>query len=179
MNFYAKKLTYGVTLYSGLLSEGSHVLTVTVKGSHPKGSKGNAVNVDAVKVDGHLHQQTTAVQSWSRHRSTDALNGSYDAEASYLAAWKGSKPTVSAAFAGGAVHLIGCKSPDGGQYAVYVDGKLKASMDDFQKFTSCNKVLVRINGLSAGTHTVTVAALGTHQKASKGTKVSVDAIIAG
>ena len=62
---------------------------------------------------------------------------------------------------------------------VYIDGKLKATDSAFQKFTSCNKTLVRIGGLSAGTHTVTVTPLGTHAKASTGTKVSVDAIIAG
>lgn len=179
VNFYAKKPAYGVVLWSGLLNEGTHVVTVTVKGSHAKGSKGNAVNVDALKVDGHLVQQTAAVQAWSRHRSTDALAGSYDAESSYLKTWKGSKPTLTTSFAGAAVHIVGCKSPDGGQYAVYVDGKLKASMDDFQKFTSCNKNLVKINGLSSGSHTVTVALLGTHSKLSKGTKVSVDAVVAG
>ena len=179
VNFYAKTAKYGVVLWSGLLSEGSHVVTVTVRGSHAKGSTGNAVNVDALKVDGHLYQQTSAVQAWSRHRSTDALGGSYDAESSYLNSWKGSKPTLSTTFAGPAVHLIGCKSPDAGNYAVYVDGKLKASLDGYQKFTSCNKVLVRLGGLSSGTHTVTVALLGTHNKKSSGTKVSVDAVVAG
>jgi hypothetical protein len=178
VNFYAKKTAYGVKLWSGLLSEGRHVVTVTVKGSHAKGSAGNAVNVDAVKVDGHLHQQTGAVQAWSRHRSTDAFQGSYDAEASYLSTWHGSKPTLTTAFAGAAVHLVGCKSPDGGRYAVYVDGKLKASLDDFQKYTSCSKVLVRLGGLGSGRHSLTVAPLGTHAKASTGTKVSVDAIVA-
>jgi hypothetical protein len=179
VNFYSKKTAYGVSLYSALLSEGTHVVTVTVKGSHPKGSTGNAVNVDALKVDGALQQQTTAVQAWSRHRSTDALAGSYDAEASYVTAWHGSKPTLTTFFAGSAVHLVGCKSPDAGQLAVYVDGKLKATEDGFQKFTSCDKVLVRIKGLSSGAHTVTVTALGTHNKKSTGTKVSVDAIVAG
>jgi hypothetical protein len=179
VNFYAKKLTYGVSLYSALLSEGSHVVTVTVKASHVKGSTGNAVNVDALKVDGHVYQQTAAAQIWSLHRSTDAFKGSYDAESSYLTSWKGSKPTLSTSFAGSAVHIVGCKSPDAGNFAVYVDGKLKATDSAFQKFTSCNKTLVKIGGLSAGSHTVTITPLGTHAKKSSGTKVSIDAIVAG
>jgi hypothetical protein len=178
VNFHASKTTYGVVLYSGLLSEGHHVLSVAVKGSHPKGSTGNAVNVDVLKVDGRSIQQSSAAQHWSRHRSTDAFKGSYDAEASYVSTWHASKPTLATSFAGKAVHIVGCKSPDGGKYAVYVDGKLKATGDAFQKFTSCNKVLVRINGLSSAKHTVTVAPLGTHSKVSTGTKVSVDAIVA-
>ena len=60
INFYAKTTAYGVSLYSGLLCEGSHVLTVTVKAAHAKGSKGNAVNVDALKVDGKLVQQSSS-----------------------------------------------------------------------------------------------------------------------
>jgi hypothetical protein len=178
VNFYAKTPSYGVTLWSALLSEGRHVVTVTVSGSHPAKSKGNAVNVDGLKVDGQMVQQTSAVQAWSRHRSTDAFKGSYDAESSYLSTWKGSKPSVSTAFAGPAVHIVGCKSPDSGRYAVYVDGKLKATMDGYQKFTSCNKTLVRIKGLSSGSHTVTVGLLGTRNKVSTGTKVSLDAIVA-
>ncbi|MDX6253669.1 MAG: large repetitive protein [Frankiales bacterium] len=179
VNFHAGKTAYGVVLYSALLSEGHHVVSVTVKGSHPKSSKGNAVNVDALKVDGRTLQQSSASQHWARHRSTDAFNGSYDAEASFITTWHGSKPTLATTFAGKAVHVVGCKSPDGGKYGVYVDGKLKATGDAFQKFTSCNKVLVRVNGLSAGSHKVTVALLGTHSKVSTGTKVSVDAIVAG
>ncbi|BEP16040.1 hypothetical protein acdb102_43510 [Acidothermaceae bacterium B102] len=179
VNFFSKKTAYGVTLYSGLLSEGTHVVTVTVKASHPKGSTGNAVNVDALKVDGKLMQQTAADQIWSLHRSTDAYKGSYNAESSYLSSWKGSKPTLSTTFSGSAVHIVGCKSPDGGNLAVYVDGKLKATDSTFQKFTSCNKTLVKIGGLSGGSHTVTITPLGTHAKASSGTKVSVDAIVAG
>lgn len=178
VNFYAKKPAYGVKLWAGLLSEGTHVITVTVKGSHPKGSTGNAVSVDGVKVDGRMVQQSSAVQAWSRHRSTDAFQGSYDAEASYLSTWHASKPTLSTAFAGSAVHLVGCKSPDSGNFAVYVNGKLKATVNGYQKFTSCNKVLVRLTGLGSGKHTVTVAPLGTHAKAATGTKVSVDAIVA-
>lgn len=179
VNFYAKTTAYGATLYSGLLSEGSHVVTVTVKAAHVKGSAGNAVNVDALKVDGRLIQQSAANQSWSLHRSTDAFGGSYSAEASYVSAWKGSKPALSTSFSGSAVHIVGCKSPDSGNLAVYVDGKLKATGSAYQKFTSCNKTLIRIGGLSAGSHTVTVTPLGTHVKASKGTKVSVDAVVAG
>jgi hypothetical protein len=123
-------------------------------------------------------QQTSAVQAWSQHRSTDAFKGSYNAESSYLSTWKGSKPTLSTSFAGTAVHIVGCKSPDGGQFAVYIDGKLSAVKDGYQKFTTCNKTLVKITGLSSGAHTVTIAAVGTHQKAATGTKVSVDAIVA-
>ena len=179
VNFYSKATTYGVTYYSALLAEGSHVITVTVKATHAKGSTGNAVNIDALKVDGTLMQQSAADQIWSLHRSTDAFGGSYNAEASYVSSWKGSKPTLSTSFSGSAVHLVGCKSPDSGNLAVYVDGKLKATDSAYQKFTSCNKTLVRIGGLSAGSHTVTITPLGTHVKASTGTKVSVDAIVAG
>jgi hypothetical protein len=179
VNFFGKKTTYGAVLYKAALKKGSHVVTVTVKGSHPKGSKGNAVNVDALKVDGKMVQQSSAVQAWSRHRSTDAFQGSYDAESSYLASWHASKPTLQATFAGTAVHLVGCKSPDAGNFAVYVDGKLKAKVSGYQKYTSCNKTLVRLKGLSNRHHTITVASLGTKAKAAKGTKVSVDAIVAG
>jgi hypothetical protein len=178
VNFYAKTPAYGVSLWSALLSEGHHTVTVTVKGAHPASSKGNAVNVDGVKVDGRMVQQTSAVQAWSQHRSTDAFKGSYNAESSYLSTWKGSKPTLSTSFAGTAVHIVGCKSPDGGQFAVYIDGKLSVVKDGYQKFTTCNKTLVKITGLSSGAHTVTIAAVGTHQKAATGTKVSVDAIVA-
>ena len=55
----------------------------------------NAVNVDGLKVDGKVVQQSSAVQTWSRHRSTDAFKGSYDAESSFLTSWHGSRPTLS------------------------------------------------------------------------------------
>ncbi len=178
INFYSHTTAYGVTLYSALLNEGAHTLTVQVKGSHPSGSKGNAVNVDTIKVDGALKQQTSAVQAWSRHRSTDAVKGSYDAEASYLAAWHASKPTLTGHFFGTAVHVVGCKSPDSGLLGVYIDGKLKATVDGYQSYSSCNKTLVHLIGLSSATHSIIVAPLGTHDSKATGTKVSVDAIVA-
>ncbi|MDX6205233.1 MAG: hypothetical protein QOF39_1290, partial [Frankiales bacterium] len=179
VNLYSAKTSYGVVLYSALLAEGKHVVTVTVKGSHPAKSKGNAVGIDGLKVDGRMLQQSSADQHWSRHRSTDAMNGSYDAESSYLSTWHASKPTLTTKFASSAVRVIGCKSPDAGKLGVYVDGKLKATVDAFQKFTSCNKTLVRVKGLSSAVHTVTVVPLGIHNKNAKGTKVAVDAIVAG
>jgi hypothetical protein len=38
INFYAKSTAYGLSLYSGLLAEGGHVITLNVNGAHPKGS---------------------------------------------------------------------------------------------------------------------------------------------
>ena len=178
VNFYSHTTAYGVNLYSVLLNEGPHTLTVQVKGSHPSGSKGNAVNVDAIKVDGALQQQTSAVQTWSRHRSTDAYKGSFDTEASYLSTWKASRPTVTTSFRATAVHVVGCKSPDAGLMAVYVDGKLKATVDGYQSYSSCNKTLVHVTGLTNAPHSIIVAPLGTHDSKATGTKVSVDAIVA-
>ena len=179
VNFYAKKAAYGKTYFSALLSEGPHLLTVTVKGSHAKSSAGNAVNVDALRVDGRVLQQSVANQTWSLHRSTDAFMGSYNAESSYLSTWHGSKPTLSTGFAGTAVRVVGCKSPDSGEFAVYVDGKLKLTSNGFQKFTSCNKTLAKVKNLKSGTHTVAIVPLGVHGKGALGTKVSVDAVVAG
>ena len=94
------------------------MITVQVKGSHPKGPRATRSTSTRSRSTVALHQQTSAVQAWSRHRSTDAVEGSLDAEASYLSSWKAGKPTlIDGVLPARRSTWSGCKSPDSGLMA--------------------------------------------------------------
>jgi hypothetical protein len=114
-------------------------------------------------------QKTPAVkQFWQRQKSTTAM-GLYRSVTSQ----KGQSTSMT--FSGTGVVWTFQKAADRGKAAVYIDGVLKATVDQYSS-SSVSRATWTASGLAAGRHTIRIVALGTKRTASKGTLVSVDAL---
>jgi hypothetical protein len=80
---------------------------------------------------------------------------------------------VRVKFRGTAFRWITMRGPDQGRAAVYIDGKLRATFDEYAQ-TRDFRVTAFITGLTDAVHMVRIVVLGTSKAASSGTWVSVD-----
>ena len=99
-------------------------------------------------------------------RSTAATVGAF-----HLSGVRGSQAVYR--FQGVGTTIVGCKSPAGGRYEVWVDGQRKLVGDAYRSFSGCGTI-ASVSGLVRGEHVVQVKVLGTRQAVSKGTSVGFD-----
>ncbi|HEU4911721.1 MAG TPA: hypothetical protein VFV76_07485, partial [Actinomycetes bacterium] len=153
------------------LGKGTHQLRIVVAGRKSKASKGTGVVVDAVRSGAKLVANPRSRTSWGVAKTSTASGGSYA-----VTGLKGA--TSSFTFKGTSVSWVTVTSPTMGKAKVYVDGVLKARVDNFSK-RSAFSVRRTLTGLSDGTHTVKVVVTGTKRKAARGTDVVVDKWVVG
>ena len=111
--------------------------------------------------------------TWGVHASTDAAGRSYHLGLPTST----SHPTVTGAFVGSYVALIGCVGPYNGIVDVYVDGVRRAHVSTYRSFSGCNIPVAAVGGLPRGVqHTVRVVATGTHAAYARGSNVGVDLV---
>jgi hypothetical protein len=122
-----------------------------------------------------IESSSSAVSKvWDRDASSAASGGFYD-----TARTKGS--TLSFAFTGTSVKVLGERRSNGGYADVYIDGK-KMTSSPVSFYASSAKYQVAVftkTGLSSGKHTAKVSVLGTKPSASSGSWVDVDAFAVG
>ena len=82
---------------------------------------------------------------------------------------------ASFTFTGTAVSWIGYRDQWSGIARVYVDGVPKATVDTYASTAQSQVVLFSTSGLGPGTHTLTIEATGTHNAASGGSWIWIDA----
>lgn len=111
----------------------------------------------------------TGDAGWTTRTSSDASGGSYRSttDRSTTAA----RSAASTKVFGSGVTVRYCKSPTSGSMRVYVDGKLRSTVSQYQSYTSCGRT-VSVTGLAKGQHVLTLQAVA---NGTRGT-VSVDRI---
>ncbi len=82
-------------------------------------------------------------------------------------------------FTGNQAEFFGYKRSDLGYANVYIDGKLKASIDCYNAIPYYNEPLYTVKGLKTGTHTMTVQVSSTKDPLSSNTQVICDAFAYG
>ena len=154
------------------LKAGTHVLRVVVTGAKGAPAGGTAVAVDAVRVDAKKVVKSPALAlGWRSAAVSKASGGRYAVEHLKGAA-------TSFTFAGTSVTWLTSRGPAMGRAKVYVDGVLKAKVDNYAARLRWG-VRRSVTGLSQGTHTVTVVVTGAKRRASSGTDVVVDRWLVG
>ncbi len=78
-------------------------------------------------------------------------------------------------FTGTGISWLGLRDEWAGIANVYVDGELKQTVDEYAAPAAFQQVLFRVAGLPAGEHTLRIEVTGTHNPASQGSWVWVDA----
>lgn len=126
-----------------------------------------------------LARTVTAVQDWStglrysagwRRLSTSAA---YGRTLRYASA---AGTSVTYRVSGTSVAWVSSIGPNRGRARVYVDGRLRATLDLYARTNVYGRV-VWASALSSGTHTVRIVVLGTRNWRSHGTRVDVDALL--
>jgi len=177
-SFYSSSTKYKVAIWtkSGL-TNAKHTVDVIAKGTRPTASKGNYVFVDAFKVGTVTYEETSSLvaQSWRKSTSTAASSGSY--ATATLGGADTSGPYATMRFRGTSVTVRVCKTTSSGKAGIYVDGKLKATVDLYATSTACNATAYTASGLTNSVHTVKVLATGTRRTGAKGYYVNVDGFV--
>jgi hypothetical protein len=108
--------------------------------------------------------------AWGSEKDASALGGTLRVAAAEDA-------TMTVAFEGNQVRLIGRADPLGGEADVFVDGvKQLVPIDCWSPSPRSQQVLYYRNGLSPGPHVLKVVARGTKNPYSQSTRVYVDAV---
>ncbi len=153
--------------YTGLAA-GAHIIKVVVTGKNAA-SQGYNTMVDGFRVGSTVTQETSpriAYDDWNGISSTSASGGAYRAAAT-------STSTCSMRFTGTRVDWVTSTGPSAGRARVFIDGVDKGVVDLYAA-SQVWKVAKIYSGLSSGSHTIKVQALGTKNASSIGTKVIVD-----
>jgi bacillopeptidase F len=159
---YAATRRWRVARTVGGLSPGAHTLTLRVAGTRSARSTGTNVVVDEVRAP------TVGAPAWSWSGAAgSALSGG----SAVIGDLAGARVTFT--FRGTGVDWVTSLTPDAGRAAVYVDGRLLATYDNYSA-TRRHGVRRAVAGLPDGVHRVTVRVLGTRSSRSSGTLVAVD-----
>ena len=109
--------------------------------------------------------------------ATGALAGAYGG-AAHSSSLAGSSAGLSTGFSGTGIGLVSTLGPDRGIAEITLDGAVVATVDLYAPTLQTGQVVWSTGGLPAGAHTVKVTVLGTHNAASTGARVDVDAFAA-
>jgi hypothetical protein len=170
VNNYAKSAKYGVGRTFKGFSKGTHTIEIRVLGKKgAKAGKGSSVSIDGFKV-GKKVTASPALSNvaWQRAKSGAAQGGAYA-----VADLKGQ--TVKVPFRGTAVTLQLPKGSTNGKASVYLDGKLKKTLDLYSKHAAWGNKFT-LKGLTNAKHTVMVKVLGKKNHKASNTAVILDGI---
>jgi ketosteroid isomerase-like protein len=167
VNNYSATTHWRVARTVKRLRAGTHTITVRVLGQ--KGAK--AATGTYVTVDRFTAGKASTQTPLSALRT--AFGKSYTSGRAVAADLRGEAVTLT--FRGTSVTWTTMRSATQGKAAVYVDGKLKATVDNYAAKTSYG-VRRAIAKLSDSVHVLKIVVLGTHHKGGKGNLVTVDRI---
>jgi len=169
-NQYASSAHYKVARTFSGLSSGNHTIRILVRGL--KGSTagtGTSVAVDAFSVGGVVDGSPTLDCGWRVVSTSSASGGKY--------ATTDLQEKAIFTFRGTGVDWYTKVGPNQGKAEMWVDGVLKATVDNYASSTKYG-VRRSVGGLADAIHTFEVIVLGTKQSASSGRYIVIDRWVA-
>jgi hypothetical protein len=169
---YSASTHYRVARTFGKLGAGAHRLTITVLGR--KGAKaghGTFISVDAFKVGTTVTKSPALAMSWRRAANAGFFGG-------HAAVGDLAGETFKLTFRGTSVTWRTLTSRTQGIAKVYLDGALKATIDNFSS-TAKYRVARTLSKLVDKVHTLRIVVTGKHHTGGKGTQVTVDRVAIG
>ena len=163
---YARRTTFGVARRFSGLSAGSHTIAVEVLGTRARAVTDARVAVDAFAVGRDLVANPRGTPAW---RTTDVDGASGGAVATNDT--RGA--SVSFAFRGTGVEWMTVRGPRQGRAAVFVDGDLVRTVDNYAD-RPASGVVRTVDGLIIGEHTVRIVVLGESRSKASGAGIAVD-----
>jgi len=172
VNNFSSAYRWKVGRTIGGLSNTNHTLTIVVRGA--RGSTAGTdtqIVVDAMTSSLKLQSAPALAFGWGGVAAT-GLSGGKAVRANLGGA------AAQFTFRGTSVAWTTVVGRDMGRASIYVDGALKATVDNYASATAYG-VVRRVTGLSDAVHTVRIVALGTRRTGATGTWVVVDRFTVG
>jgi GH25 family lysozyme M1 (1,4-beta-N-acetylmuramidase) len=148
------------------LERGPHTFTIRVLGTSSAGATDTKVVVDAFAGPAGTVRTPSPHTSWGTIRDPRASGGSF-AQSDLAGASFGFR------FRGGGVEWTTMRDRRQGRAAIYVDGELVRTVDNYAASPAFG-VVRSITGLPQGVHELRIVVLGESRRAATGTFVSVD-----
>jgi hypothetical protein len=181
---YAATGAYQRALYAVHgLPAGPHTLTIEVTHERAAHTDGSWVWIDSFDIEdgrplaggitagtGRIEEYHPALVYTGRWYSNS--NAAHSGGTAVLAMDAGSR--VSVTFNGTGVRWLAYRDEWSGIARVYLDGELKTTIDNYLVPARAQTVPYALDGLAAGTHTLTIEATGTRQASATGAWVWVD-----
>jgi hypothetical protein len=166
-NQYAARTHFKVPRSFRGLTSARHTFLIVVRGiKGATSATGTDVALDAFTVGSTTSTTPRTVYTWQRVASSSASGRAY------VQADRAGE-SVSFTFRGTRVDWYTVMNSSMGRAAVYIDGVLKATVDNYASSTRYG-VVRSFRGLSNTVHTIKIVVLGTRQSASHGTLIAID-----
>lgn len=163
---YAPRTGFGVARSFTKLPRGDHTITIRVLGKGSPSASDTLVAVDGFEVGQRRIATPELAFSWGTVRASRASGGS-------LVASDVKRASVALTFRGTGVEWTTVRGPDQGRAAIYVDGVLVRTVDDYASERTFG-VVRRVSGLSEGVHELRIVVLGESRPRASGALVSID-----
>ena len=156
----------------GGLTNSTHTVVVKVLGQKRAASSGTSVTVDAFAAASVTHEDThasIAYGPWTGSSQAAATDGAFRSTATKNA-------TAIVTFSGTRIDWVAALGPNLGKASVTIDGVSKGTVDLYAPSATWQHVIT-YGGLSSGSHTMTIKALGQKRAAATGTTVVIDGFV--
>lgn len=151
------------------LPAGWHTITVEVLGTHAKAARDTQVAVDAFGFGGDVVASPSGTTTWRTADLPSASGGT-------VALADLARASVSFAFRGTGVDWYTVRGPAQGRAAIYVDGALIRTVDNFADGPIAD-VVRSVTGLTDAVHMLRVVVLGESRPKARGTLVTIDRLV--
>jgi hypothetical protein len=188
VDLYSSYDRYQQRVYNtGLLTAGSHTLSIYWIGQKNPAAWGTSIDVDAFDILGSLTPAGTAPPIVWRYQQDDsrvsylgnwATTSTWSASGGSYASVGASGAAILVAFEGTYVRLLAKTAPWYGQALVSIDGDTPETVD-FYSAAVAYKQPVYDKTISAGSHTLVIKCAGSNNASSSGYSISLDAVETG
>lgn len=172
VNNYARSTHYRVARTFGRLGSGRHRITITVLGRKgARAGQGTLVSVDAFKIGTTVVKSPALATTWKRLNSSRFFAG-------HAAVGDLAGETYTVSFRGTSVTWRTMTSRTQGIAKVYLDGVLKATIDNYSTATAY-RVARTLSRLTDRVHTLRIVVTGRHHAGARGNQVTIDRVSIG
>jgi GH25 family lysozyme M1 (1,4-beta-N-acetylmuramidase) len=151
------------------LGGGWHTITIQVLGTHSAAARDSRVVVDAFRTGGRVVANPMGSWSWQRLGVARASDGE-------VATTDGARATAMFRFRGTGVDWYTVRGPKQGRAAVFVDGGLVRTVDNYAPGIQAN-VARSITGLADGVHVLRIVVLGKARAKADAALVAIDRLV--
>lgn len=163
---YAASTDFGVARSFTKLPNGSHTITIRVLGKASAAASDTLVAIDGFEVGTRRVGTPELDLRWGTVKAPSASSGS-------LVASDVKRASLELTFRGTGIAWTTVRGPDQGRAAIYVDGTLVRTVDNYASGPTFG-VVRTVSGLAEGVHELRIVVLGEARGKAEGTLVSID-----
>jgi GH25 family lysozyme M1 (1,4-beta-N-acetylmuramidase) len=165
---YAPRADFKVARRFSGLPRGWHTIEIEVLGTQAKPATDSQVAVDAFALGSQVIASPTGTATWRRVRVAGASGA--------VALTDTTRASATFVFRGTSVDWYTVRGPSQGRAAMYVDGTLIRTVDNYAA-TPTTGVVRSVTGLLEGVHTLRIVALGQARPKAQAAFVSIDRLV--